>query len=261
MNRIVLWLMISMVCCSTNGRAASNGGQFGRIPSRIDSRFGPTSPPLWISASTVVDAQGKLIRESLPELSRMALDLQTSSSDYRVGRCITISRAEDRAGPMVKHSNLKDLAQNSLAIVYGTITDIDQGFSMDVPALLLEVQIEERLKDADKYKASDRMYVVYPKADFNVGGYHFCREDANWPEPPKVGDEVMLFPFRSPFDTAGQVFVPDPEGYEIILERSSSGGIAVPRRLRDDEDLIGVKDLKTVKKYTLEHLGKIPPPH
>src|SRR5947209_16644878 len=100
MNRIVLWVMIFLLCCSMAGRAASTGGQFGRIPSYIGSRFGPTNPALWISASSVVDAQGKLIRESLPDLSRMALDLQTSSSDYRAGRCITMSRAEDRAGPI-----------------------------------------------------------------------------------------------------------------------------------------------------------------
>jgi hypothetical protein len=255
MNRIVLWITISISCCSIESWAASGGGQSGRIPSYINSRFGPTSPAVWVSASSAVDAQGHLIRDSLPGLARIGLEQQLASGDYRTNQCVTfLGTVADHAGPVMRHSSLKELTQNSVAILRGTVTDIDQGFAVGQPALLLEVQVAERIKDTGKFPDFPRIYIPYFKAEFKVGEYRFCNRDSRWPDPPKIGDELLLFPYRAPYDDAGQVLVPDYDGYEIIFERKGLGQIVVPPNLRDDEDFVGVRDLKTIRNYTVEHL-------
>lgn len=261
MNRVVLWIILSVACCSIEGRAASGGGQSGRIPFYIGSRVGPTSPAAWVSSSSVVDAQGHLIRDSLPGLARIALEQQLASGDYRTNQCVTfLGTVEDRAGPIMGHSSLKELTRNSVAILRGTVTDVDQGFALGQPALLLEVQVTERLKDSGKFPDFPRIYVPYFKAEFKVGEYRFCNRDSRWPEPPKIGDEMLLFPYRAPYDDAGQALVPDYDGYEILFERKESGQIVVPPSLKDDEDFVGVRDLKTIRNYAVDHLRQAKPP-
>jgi hypothetical protein len=104
------------------------------------------------------------------------------------------------------------------------------------------------------------VYVEYPVASFEVGGYRFCKKDSRWPEPPETGDRVMVFPYMPPKDEAGQVVAPFPDGFEVILERKGDGGLSLPKALRDDRDLIGVKRLETVRERVAEHLKKLPEP-
>lgn len=233
--------------------------QSGSIPTYIASRFGPTSFPAWISVRSVVDSTGALDLEALPIGLRASIQRQIESGDYEKQGCIqTLEVSIDQPpGPVKARSTLGDLARNSIGILSGSVTGIDSGFgSYGTPALLLEIQVEERLKSSDKVADSPSVYFEYPVASFEAGGYRFCKKDSRWPEPPQIGDRVMLFPYRQPRDTADLVIVPLPDGFEMILQRKGDGPLIVPQALRNDPDLVGVKRLETVRERVTGHLEK-----
>ena len=234
------------------------GSQSGRIPAYIASRYGPTSYAAWISARSVLGSDGKLDVGALPIGMQISIQKQIESGDYERQGCVqTLEVSIDLAGPQKARGTLGDLARNSIGILRGEVTGIDYGFgSYGTPALLLEVLVEERIKGSSKIADSPYVYFEYPVASFEAGGYRFCKKDSRWPEPPEIGDSVMLFPYRQPGDTADQVIVPLPDGFEVIFERKKDRSLIVPRALRDDPDLIGAKRLDTVRERAAEHLRK-----
>lgn len=230
----------------------------GRIPTHIASRFGPTSDPAWVSAASVVDRQGNLIWDSLPFGVRTGIEIQLKNRAYKSGECLSFGPlTSDHAGAVQPRASLKDLVENSLGIVRGTVTGVDQGFAVGNPGLLLEVRVDEWLKRSPKIADSDVLYLPYPVAEFEVGGYRFCKTDSRWPEPPRVGDRVLLLPYRTPYDTADQMIVPDPDGFEVILERE--GGIALPRQLKGLPDLLSARSLDVIRERVMVHLRDMKP--
>jgi hypothetical protein len=237
---------------------SSAAGRSGRIPAHIASRFGPTSDPAWVSAASVVDRQGNLIWDSLPFGVRTGAEIQMKDGSYKPGGCLNFGPLSyDNAGAVQPRGSLKDLVQNSLGIIRGTVTGIDQGFGVGNPSLLLEVRVEEWLKRSKKIADSDFLYLPYPVAEFEVGGYRFCKTDPRWPEPPRIGDTVLLFPYRTPYDPADQVIVPDPDGFEVIIERGE--GLALPRQLKSLSDFRGIQSIDVIRERVLTHLRDIKP--
>lgn len=247
-------VLTSLLLSDGTGHAA---GSSGAIPPYIASRFGSTSYPAWVSADSVVDQQGKLILNSLPLSIKSVVAAQLEDGTYKKSGCVQFGAVNfDRAGPVKSHASLRDLTENSVGIVLGTVTAIDHGFSLFGPTSLLEIQAE-KLKRTRDFAESEYLYFQYPVAEFEVGGYRFCKTDSRWPAVPQIGDRLLIFSFQAPYDLSGQVISPDPEGFEIILERKKDKTLAIPRQLREDPDLVGVKNLDVVKKYTTEYLEKI----
>jgi hypothetical protein len=249
-------LYASIILCLPGVTLA--GGSSGRIPSRIASAYGPDSDPVWISAESVVDREGKLALDSLPLGIRLFAERQLQSGDYKKYGCLGWGPSVfDRAGPIIPHSTFKEIAQNSKSSLRGTVTDVVYGFSVFGPSSLLEIRVDEWLKRSDKTAARSYIYLVYPVAEFEVGGYRFCKKETpQWGGEPRAGDEILLFPYQSPVDDVGQVFLPDPDDYEVILKRQGQSIISAPKSLKDDPDLLGVKDLVTLRKRALEHIQK-----
>jgi hypothetical protein len=188
----------------------------------------------------------------------MGAEIQMKDGTYKPGKCLQFGPlSNDHAGPIQPRASLKDLVQNSLGIVRGTVTGIDQGFGVGNPGLLLEVRVDEWLKRSKKIADSDVLYLPYPVAEFEVGGYRFCKTDPRWPDPPRIGDTVLLFPYSAPYDPEDQVIVPDPDGFEVILGRGE--GVSLPRQLKDLSDFRGVQNIDAIRERTLTHLRDMKP--
>jgi hypothetical protein len=185
------------------------------------------------------------------------VEQELREGSYKQYGCVNYGPVDvDRAGPILPYSTLKDLALNSKAAIRGTITDIDQGFSFYGPSSLVEIQVDEWLKKkSDRIADQPFVYLVYPVAEFEAGGYRFCKTDARWGSKPQIGDEILFFPYRVAIDEARQVFLPDPDYYEVILYRKEKGALSLPRSLRNDPDVRGVKALEPLQKRALEALA------
>lgn len=232
----------------------------GRIPLSIASRYGPAAHPAWISARAALNSKGELDFQALPRDLARSIQRQIESGDYEKQGCIQTLEVQidPLPGPVKAKGTLEDLAKNSIDILYGTVTDIDSGFgSHGTPALLLEVEVAERIKHSAEIADSAYLYLEYPVANFEAGGYRFCKKDRRWPEPPGIGDRVMIFPYSPPVDEAGQVIAPSPDGFEVIGERKGAGALLMPQALRDLPDFTGVKQLDTVRERMAEHIQRI----
>lgn len=249
-------LILALVCLPLFAESAALAVPSGRIPPYIASRYGPTSDAAWISARSVLNSKGELNLEALPPGLRIAAQRQIESGDYQKQGCIQTLQVNVELPPdLGARGTLGDLARNSLAILRGTVTAIDQGFgSYGTAALLLEVQVDERVKGSVKIVDAPYVYVEYPVASFEAGGYRFCKKDSRWPEPPEIGDRLMLFPYMPPGDEGGQVIAPFPDAFEVIFERKRDGALALPKALRGASDLVDIKRLETMRERTLGHL-------
>jgi hypothetical protein len=246
-----------VILCALRPGDVFGAGPSSRIPEHIASRFGATSYPAWLSSTAVIDSKGKLNLEALPLSTKGIVARQIESGDYQKTGCIHFGPVNfDRAGPVKLHSSLSDLAKNSIAILQGTVTDIDHGFTLFGPSLLLEIQVSERVKASGDFVGSEYVYLQYPVAQFEAGGYRFCKADSRWPAEPQIGDRVLVFPYQIAYDVNDLVISPDPDAYEVVLERANAKDkrLTVPRGLQDAADLIGVNDLDTVKRYVTEYL-------
>lgn len=250
-----------LLCLLVLGRPdlAFPAGRLGKLPPRIASVFGPDSDPAWIDAESVVDQDGKLAMASLPVGIRLFAERQIQNGDYQKYGCISFGAEEiDRAGAVIPHSTFKDLAHSAKAVLKGTVTGVTYGFSVYGPSSFLEIQVDDWLKKSEKIAGSSYVYLVYPVAEFKVGGYRFCKTDSpQWGREPKAGDQILLFPYQLPIDASGLVFLPDPEGYEVILGRKDDGSISLPKALKEDPDVLGVKDLEILRKRALEYIQKV----
>jgi hypothetical protein len=248
-------LCLGLLFCASG--VISAGGNSGRIPPRILSADGPSSEPAWLSAEPGVNRQEKLAQDALPWRVKSVIEQEVREGAYKKYGCIHYGPVDvDRAGPIPSYKTLKNLALNSKVAIRGTITDIDHGFSFYGPSSLIEIRVDEWLKKSDRVADHSFVYLIYPVAEFEAGGYRFCKTDARWGSEPQVGDELLVFPYRVPVDEARQVFLPDPDGYEVILYRKGAGSLAVPKFLKDDPDVLGVNSIEALKKRALDHIEK-----
>ena len=247
------------LCLFASGKAdvAFSEGPLRKPPARVASALGTDSDPAWIAAGSIVDRDGKLAMASLPMGIRLFVERQLQNGDYQKYGCISFgAEAVDRAGPINPHSTFKDIARNAKAVFKGTVTGVTYGFSLYGPSSFLEIQVDDWLRKPEGFSDSPYIYLVYPVADFKVGGYRFCKTDSpQWGKEPRPGDQILLFPYQSPVDANGQVFLPDPGGYEIILDRKD-GEVSVPQLLRKDPDILGVRSLEILRKRALEYIQK-----
>jgi hypothetical protein len=238
--------------------AAFPEGRLGKLPLRVASALGPDSDPAWVDAESVVDQTGKLDMKALPVGIRLFVERQIQNGDYQKYGCISFGAvAVDRAGAIVPNSTFKDLTQSAKAVLKGTVTGVTYGFTVYGPSSLVEIQADDWLKKSAKIAGGTYVYLVYPVAEFKVGGYRFCKTDLpQWGKEPKLGDQILLFPYQPPIDADGRVFLPDLEGYEVILARKGDTSISLPKTLREDPDVLGVRELEVLRKRALEYIQK-----
>jgi hypothetical protein len=230
------------------------GGNSGRIPPRIASADGPASEPVWVSAESGVKGQ-KISQDALPSRVKSVIEQELRDGTYKQYGCIHYGPVDvDRAGSVPPHGTLKELAQNSRAAVKGIITDIDHGFSFFGPSALVEIRVEEWLKKSARIADQPYIYLVYPVADLEAGGYRFCKTDKRWGNEPQIGDEILVLPYRAAVDDARQVLLPDPDGYEVILYRKEAGRLSLPKFLENDPDVLGVKDIDILGQRVLSRI-------
>jgi hypothetical protein len=260
---LTLALCIAPLLCTPSMLWAEGGS--GRAPSRIASADGPGSDPVWISAGSVVDRAGQLVKDTLPFGVKVFVERELRNGNDKKYGCFGWGPTVfDHAGPVIPHSTFKEMAQNSKSTLKGTVVAVFHGFSVLGPSALLEIRVDEWLKRSDEVADRPYTYVIYPVDEFESGGYRFCKkETSQWGITPAVGDEILLLPYRSPVDDAGQVFFPDPDDYEVILKRQGQDGLSVPKAIKDDPDVLGIKDLGALRNRAFEHIrqakGSHPP--
>lgn len=231
-----------------------------QVPSILESRVERhQGPPLWISAEAVVDEQ-KIVNLDL--LDSPALEMYVENQRRELGErtpfekssrggkplVVTIPPAEcktsqystdqsHRGGPGSK-STLTDLADNSQAILRGTIRTIDWGFDRGVPASLLGIEVSVAIKGS---APQSLFYVLYPVAHFRIGPLYFCNTRQGF--EPRPGDQILLFDYTGTVDRDHVVFAPH---LNQILFQGQDGSLFIPTQIRDSSGMVTIRTLDDV---------------
>lgn len=132
-------------------------------------------------------------------------------------------------------------------VVYsGTVIGIDGGFvGGESPGLLLQIEVSEWIKQRPDYPQAPIVYVYYPAGDFQYGDLRVCVRNEEWPEPPEVGAEVLLYPAIRSLSPDGSIQSLHGDGWGIAFEEN--GNLRVGRSLAERIPEFGVADFEEWK--------------
>lgn len=128
----------------------------------------------------------------------------------------------------------EEITASSRATVRGTVVATTAGFQLLAPVTLLSIRIDESVQPSVSFPASGVIYVIYPTADFRVGGARFCRVHESG-FVPRIGDEVILLAAESPSDESGSFVTP----LEVIFARGDR--LIVPENVSDRDRLLSLE--------------------
>ena len=197
------------------------------IPSRVaDSPY-----PFWVDASMVLKADGSPNTALLhPGAVSLIQDLRKSTL---VNGCIPVGHYFDSSGFASDRDTPQQGAQSSRLVILGTVTEKEYGIAGTQPGQLLRVTPDEIIKGQGRHGV-DAYYVFMPVGNFKIGNLSLCKTDDEYPDPPAVGDQVLLF---APDQWDWQQNENDP--YLNLLDASgivtlhSNGQVSLPKRFRD----------------------------
>lgn len=167
------------------------GATPGHLPKAhyVPSRAPEMVYPMWLDSSKVLNEDGT-INTGLVHPDGVAEILAMRAAPREVG-CVQFgSSFQDIVNPPSRNSP-EEAAQSARLVILGKVTEKAYGLRVFLPGQLLRVVPEEILKGSPRDVAA--YFVFLPVGTFNVGSLKICKIDNRFPEPPAVGDEVLLF--------------------------------------------------------------------
>lgn len=205
--------------------------------------------PFFVSARAVSDPAGGIKWSAFADpATRMLVKAETAERARRAP--IASNAAEAMTTPCAVRTltfpdpsgapkSLRELAGSALAIYRGRVAGVAPGFELSTPVTLVAVEIAETVRTADGFPKSGVVYLVYPAADFVVGGIRFCNAGVNEGAIPKVGDAIAVFAPSRPNDSDGVVLNVGAGG--IVFQ--TGGRMALPPGLRADREAVAARSV------------------
>jgi hypothetical protein len=241
-NRLSILCVIAVFCC-----AAEVQGARGSAPEQIETlqRLGADAP-FFVSARFATDESGQIRWSAFTDDNRMALKMRLDEMD-RVRRLTATSGAPVSeacstttitffhvSGP---HRSWEELLEHADAVYRGRVVSTTPGFQSTTPETLLSVVIIDRIRRAQGFPAEGFVTILYPAADFTIGGTRFCNAGQNSPFIPAVGDEVLIFAYDKPADQSGTFLLTLPD--QLIFGRD--------HRLIGRPNILGGKESSSIE--------------
>lgn len=144
--------------------------------------------PIFVSASIAVTDDGDFNTDLFaPSVLRM-LDRYPDRRDPVAG-CIVLEEFYEEWVGSSDRSTIEKASQTAEVILTAEVVGRDFGFQHMVPGQLLRVRPERVLKGQAPLS---HYFVFLPIGTFESGPYKFCKTDSRYPEPPEIGQRVLL---------------------------------------------------------------------
>lgn len=140
----------------------------------------------FVSADVAIEPDGSVNARVLDPTAQVVIrnNLQAHS-----GGCVLIEEVYVSSVNPADRSTLRRALRTSELVIRATVVARDYGFFQGpIPGQLLKVEVEEAIRGA----ARDWYYVFYPVAEFQAGPYRICKTDSRMPDPPGIGEQVLL---------------------------------------------------------------------
>jgi len=214
-----------------------------RIPDRIGG--------LWLSADMLVSRYGGLLLAQHELLDQSWGDELSAALENQSEECLEIG-----PGSYASYSRpetFSDAVTMAAAIIHGIVTGIAGGFYAGMhPGLLIQVEVQEWVRRRPGYPEAPYVYFYYPVGDFRVGSIRICKRAPRWPDPPEVGDEVLLFPRVEPMDPEGIMAIITTDGEEMVI--GNPAGIRISAALSEIEEFRTATSIQELKRLMAEVL-------
>jgi len=212
-----------------------------RIPDRIGE--------LWLSADMLVSRNGGLLLAQHELLDQSWGEELSAALESPGEECLEIGPGTYAEVPLP--TSFSDAVEKADAIIYGAVTGIAGGFYAGMhPGLLIQVEVKEWVDRQPDYPERPYTYFYYPVGDFRLGSIEICKKDTSWPDPPKVGDEVLLFPRSEPLDPDGIMARITMDGVEVVT--GNQAGVRISTTLFEIEEFRAAISVQGLKRLMAE---------
>lgn len=221
----------------------------------------------WISARELVAADGSLRPSAFPRLTRKdsVTHLQEAVRASREARAAGREPECHRWGvtshpPTPLPGNFLELVSDARVILRGVVTEIDGGLYLDrLPALLLRVEVSNWIKVPAEYRDRVSVYVPYPAGEFRLGPARICFRDPNWPPPPRIGDQLLVFARLASWADDGSILQIDQRGHDLVFETAAA--LAAPRFMAQIPEIGEARSLHAIEERVVAALRRPEPRH
>jgi hypothetical protein len=260
--------MVAIVLSTVAAGVDSDPQHFGvtTLPTRIVDPSGGSSY-LWIAASGLVDAEGHLDEIFLPDKwENLAARLEQWTAEARAAAaagaepppCIgLVTKISYIPGSEPELERFSDAIESAETVLLGTVRGSAGGFLRGRAGHLLEIEVDERLRESPLHAASPYVYLFYYGGEVSIGAACITHSyGGRWPLPPAVGDQVIVFPRegRAAVDDDAAIIALDPRGFEMVF--GNSDRLSILPGLRELPDLQKENDIQGVWRLTQEALER-----
>jgi hypothetical protein len=218
----------------TEARQASGhdvGASPGHLPKAhyVPGKAPDMTFPMWVDASLVFNRDGT-VNTALVHPQGVK-EIQALENIPRVNGCTPVGIDFQDIVGLPPRGTAEQAAQTSQLVILGKVTEKSYGLFVDEPGQLLRVVPEEVIKG--RPRDVDAYFVFLPLGTFRMGGLKICKTDSRYPDPPAVGDQVLLFvPFQEQDQTEPLLEIQDGEG---IITIHASGVVSLPKKFVQSE--------------------------
>ncbi len=185
--------------------------------------------PVWVDASLVFNQDGSVNTTLVhPQGAR---EIQAIKAIPPANGCTPVGIYFQDILGLLPRTSPEQAVQASRLVILGKVTEKSYGLHVDTPGQLLRVVPEEVIKG--RPRNVDAYFVFLPLGTFTMGGLKICKTDSRYPDPPLVGEEVLLFvPFQEEDQAEPYLEIQDGEG---IITLHAGGATSLPKRFQSDK--------------------------
>lgn len=180
-RRLTFYLPVAIACTLT-------GPAIAAVPPVLISQQGGSAT--FVRADSVLRSTGEVDSSLFAPQDARTIGVYTTLPEK--DGCV-------RLGPVLRDypnqrafSSLEQATHESGMVLVATVTDQDGGFSGQEGGTLLELKPQEVLKSGDGRKEAT-YFAFIPIGKFELGGRFYCATHPQYPELPKIGDQVVVF--------------------------------------------------------------------
>lgn len=200
--------------------------------------------PSWVDASRVLNPSGEINADLFHGSSVLTIELMLRQP--AVDGCINMGAPirskvhmvdETGASMIPSRTTLDEAYRTSELVIEAEVTGRSYGISEFLPGQLLRLVPVKTLKDT---LAAQRQYFVFvPIGRFKIGDKTICKVDSSYPDPPAIGDRVVILLQKGFREDSQYLSVPDATGL-ITLKRNAS--VSLPEAFRSQASALSSAD-------------------
>lgn len=181
--------------------------------------------PFFLSAESARNENGEIRWEAFESSIRTVLQADVTARKARTAAtgaadspCSVRTISFDHsAGASTKFD---DIAASAHAVHHGRVVSATPGFQFTTPVTLLGIELDRAVRSKKGFPDTGTIYVIYPQADFSIGGVRFCNAGPIEGFAPAVGDELLLMGFNTPIPAANHRFALTRPEHLVFSQRN-----------------------------------------